>query len=172
MRLDLEFWIDFQRVKTLDIYEDSRGYMYLDTRWFEITFTKTLILFASGYVVSKFPGSTDFRFASRVSLISPLSPPLPVVKLSMQRILIRDQVYSIYAVAQCTFQGQFQAPLVQFPRESIGIARIRPAVSSNFERTDSRENIPWSGQVFLESPSSSLFTDFYLFHHLQIPLLF
>lgn len=92
--------------------------------------------------------------------------PLPVVKLSMQRILIRDQVYSIYAVAQCTFQGQFQAPLVQFPRESIGIARIRPAVSSNFERTDSRENIPWSGQVFLESPSSSLFTDFYLFHHL------
>lgn len=31
LRLDLKFWIDFQRIKTLDIYEDSRGYMYLDT---------------------------------------------------------------------------------------------------------------------------------------------
>lgn len=61
-RLDLEFWVDFQRVKTLDMYMRIREYIF----GYEMVrnyIYETLILFGTRYVVSKFPGLTDFRFA-------------------------------------------------------------------------------------------------------------
>lgn len=59
-RLDLEFWVE--RVKTLDIYMRIREYIF----GYEMVrnyIYETLILFGTRYVVSKFPGLTDFRFA-------------------------------------------------------------------------------------------------------------